>query len=70
MVEHGPVLATNIHYDFTEFVAYEEGQSFVLGQQQLGQAATDLHFVLRGYSQPHLIDQVLKRQQWVDFQVL
>lgn len=59
VVEHGPVLAADVHDDFAELVPDEVRQSFVVGQQQLGQAAPDLHLVLGWHPQPHLIDQVL-----------
>lgn len=62
MVEHGPVLAADVHDDFAELVPDEVRQSFVVSQQQLGQAAPDLHLVLGWDPQPHLIDQVLEKQ--------
>lgn len=62
MVEHGPVLAADVHDDFAELVPDEVRQSFVVSQQQLGQAAPDLHLVLGWDPQPHLIDQVLQKQ--------
>lgn len=56
MVEHRPVLPANIHNDFAEFVPDEVRQSFMVSQKELGQAAADLHFVLRWDPKPHLID--------------
>lgn len=46
MVEHGPVLAADVNDDFAEFVTDEIRNRFVLGQQEFGQTAADLHFVL------------------------
>lgn len=63
MVEHRPVLPADIHDDFAEFVPDEVRQSFMVSQQELGQAAADLHFVLRWDPEPHLIDQVLEEKQ-------
>ena len=60
MVEHGPVLATDVHDDFAQLVADEVRHDFVLGQQQLWQTVADLHLVLGSYAQPLLIHQVLK----------
>lgn len=60
MVEHWPVLASNVHDDFAELISDEEGQQSMLGQQQLWQAATKLCFILTGYTDPHFVDQVLK----------
>lgn len=62
VVEHGPVLAADVHDDLAELVSDEVRQSFVVSQQQLGQAAPNLHLVLGWDPQPHLIDQVLERQ--------
>lgn len=60
MVEHWPVLASDVHDDFAELVSDEEGQLSMLGQQQLWQAVTKLCFILTGYTDPHFVDQVLK----------
>lgn len=46
MVEHGPVLAADVNDDFAEFITDEIGNRFVLGQQEFGQTAADLHLVL------------------------
>lgn len=60
MVEHWPVLASDVHDDFAKLISDEEGQESMLGQQQLWQAATKLCFILTGYTDPHFVDQVLK----------
>lgn len=60
MVEHWPVLATNIHNDFAEFVPNKIGHSFVLSKQEFGQTATNLHLVMGSNTNPHLVHQVLK----------
>lgn len=60
MVEHRPVLATNIHNDFTEFVSDEIGHRFVLSKQEFWKTAADLHLVLWSHANPHLVHQVLK----------
>jgi len=59
VVEHGPVLAADVHDDLAELVADEVGHGFVLGQQQLGQAVADLNLVLGSHAHPLLIHQVL-----------
>lgn len=46
MVEHWPVLATNIDNDFAQFVSDEIGHRFLLSKEQFGQTAADLHLVL------------------------
>lgn len=46
MVEHGPVLAADVNDDFAEFVTDEIRNCFVLGQEEFGQTAADLHLVL------------------------
>lgn len=46
MVEHGPVLPADIHNDFAQLVPDEIRQGFVVSQKELGEAATNLHFVL------------------------
>lgn len=70
VVEHGPVLAADVHDDFAELVPDEVRQSFVVSQQQLGQAAPDLHLVLGWDPQPHLIDQVLEHCQAVHHHII
>lgn len=63
MVEHWPVLPANVHNDLTKFVPDEERQGFVVSQKKFGQAAADLHFILRWNPKPHLVDQVLKERK-------
>lgn len=46
MVEHWPILATDVDDDFAEFVPDEIGYGFVLSKQEFGQTAADLHLVL------------------------
>lgn len=46
MVEHWPVLAANVHNNFTEFVTNEIGHRFVLSKEEFGQTAANLHLVL------------------------
>lgn len=46
MVEHGPVLAADVNDDFAEFVTDEIRNRFMMGQQEFGQTAADLHLIL------------------------
>lgn len=46
VVEHRPVLATNIHDDFAQFVSDEIGHRLLLSEEQFGQTAANLHLVL------------------------
>lgn len=65
MVEHWPILTPDVHNDLAKFVPDEEGQQSMLRQQQLWQAATELRFILTGYTNPHFVDQVLKQKQYL-----
>lgn len=65
MVEHGPVLAANVNDDFAEFVTDEIRNRFVLGQQKFRQTAADLHLVLRGDADPHLVHKVLEGKEHI-----
>lgn len=46
MVEHWPVLATNVHNDFAEFITDEIGHRFVVRKQEFRQTVANLHLVL------------------------
>lgn len=62
VVEHRPVLATNIHDDFAQFVSDEIGHRLLLSEEQFGQTAANLHLVLRSNADPHLVHQVLEER--------
>lgn len=62
MVEHRPILATNVYNDFTKLVTDEIGHRFVLSKEELGKTAANLHLVLGSNSNPQLVYQVLKIQ--------
>lgn len=46
VVEHRPVLATNVHDDFAQLVSDEIGHRLLLSEKQFGQTAANLHLVL------------------------
>lgn len=46
VVEHWPVLSTDVHDDFAEFVTNKIGHSFVLSKQEFGQTGANLHLIL------------------------
>lgn len=60
MVEHRPILATNVYNDFTKLITDKIGHRFVLSKEEFGKTAADFHLVLGSNSNPHLVYQVLK----------
>lgn len=46
VVEHWPILATNVHDNFAQFVSDEIGHRLLLSEEQFGQTVANLHLVL------------------------